>query len=440
MTERLQITSMQGFGSDGASVMVGRKNGVAAKIKNTSLHCINIHCMAHRLNLCTSQASKYIPYMKQFEETLKDLYYFFEGTKSGNRQCELVEIQKILDDPKVKVRECHEIRWITFYEAVHAVFKIWTSLVIYFSRHTDQKSQSLHRRITEYKFVAILHMLLDILPSVAHMSLIFQKQDIDIAAVHPALADLKEKISSAKRNNSYYQREFMQRIVKKKDGDKVKEVTFRGQKLSIEDMKKLSRDIGDIRKEFCDTLHKNIENRFPKDCVDVAVAFNVLGLRPLSFLSAEDREDYGSKEMDILIKHYGSELKNGDTVSPAMIDVDQCRQEWAMVKRIVLEQQYPRNSLKILWKLLFQFHKDTLPNLLVLAELALIMPYQTADCERGFSCQNSIKTSKRNRMKDTQMNNLMTVKIEGPKLEIFDFAPVINLWKNKKERRIFKKT
>ena len=51
-----------------------------------------------------------------------------------------------------------------------------------------------------------------------------------------------------------------------------------------------------------------------------------------------------------------------------------------------------------------------MPNLIKLANLALIMPYQTADCERGFSCQNAIKCSKRNRLKadrDVTSNRLL---------------------------------
>ena len=37
------------FGSDGASVNLGRKGGVAALLKQTIPHLLGIHCMAHRL-------------------------------------------------------------------------------------------------------------------------------------------------------------------------------------------------------------------------------------------------------------------------------------------------------------------------------------------------------------------------------------------------------
>lgn len=110
-----------------------------------------------------------------------------------------------------------------------------------------------------------------------------------------------------------------------------------------------------------------------------------------------------------------------------------------MAKKIVMEQRYPRDSTKILWKLLFDFHKDVLPNMIILSNLALIMPYQTADCERGFSCQNGIKTARRNRLKEKSINVLMTIKCEGESVGEHNFTSAAYTWKTKKDRRLFKK-
>ena len=94
---------MVGFGSDGAAVMTGRRNGVAQRFREKRPHLVSIHCMAHRLNLCTSKASKDIPYLIEFEKTFTELYRYFD--KSANRACELNEIQKILNCEELKVRE-----------------------------------------------------------------------------------------------------------------------------------------------------------------------------------------------------------------------------------------------------------------------------------------------------------------------------------------------
>ena len=72
--------------------------------------------------------------------------------------------------------------------------------------------------------------------------------------------------------------------------------------------------------------------------------------------------------------HYGENAKRGDTVSEPLIDRFKCSEEWSLAKKIVIERMYPRDSTKVWWKLLFDFHEDILPNMLVLGKLALIMP------------------------------------------------------------------
>ena len=187
--EGLDMSKLYGFGSDGAAVMIGRHSGVATRLKELSPHCINIHCLAHRFNLSTSQASQYVQYLTEVEEALRDLFYYFGGSKSGNRKCELEEIQRVLDDPVlvVKIKECHQIRWIAFSQAAETVYKSWSSLVTYFKRHDDKKSKTFLKRLSGYRFLYVQYKLMDILPSVAQMSRALQKQDLDAATVSPAL-------------------------------------------------------------------------------------------------------------------------------------------------------------------------------------------------------------------------------------------------------------
>lgn len=186
-------------------------------------------------------------------QLLSDLYYYFGGSKSGNGACELKEIQKILEHPQLKVKECHEIRWLAFYEAVFSVFRSWASLITYFKNHDDKKSRSFLEKLSDYKFVAIMYMFMDILPSVSQMSLILQKQGIDIAVINPALSDLKEKIKLAKKGKAFYQREFSDKISIEKDkSEKVKEVLLKGHKLGLNDksVKQLPKEVEEVRESF----------------------------------------------------------------------------------------------------------------------------------------------------------------------------------------------
>jgi hypothetical protein len=244
-----------------------------------------------------------------------------------------------------------------------------------------------------------------------------------------------------KKGTTHHQTDFIQKLEKKTNSSgETTEILYKKKKLSFgPGLKAASNEIAEVRSTFCDNMRKNIEDRFPKDTEDVASAFSVLCMRPLTFLSAEQRADYGVKELSILTNFYGQRAEKGGKVSEPLIQKEECMEEWSMAKETVLQNMYPRDSTKNLYKLLSDFHKDTFPNLLVLANLALIMPYQTADCERGFSFQNGIKTARRNRLQQDSLNSLMTIKCEGAPIQEHDFVAAAHLWKKKKERRLFNK-
>ena len=76
------------------------------------------------------------------------------------------------------------------------------------------------------------------------------------------------------------------------------------------------------------------------------------------------------------------------------------------------------------------------PTLSKLASIILTLPISTANCERGFSTMNRIKTDPRNRLKTFTLDMLIRLSSEGPSLETFDFDAAVNVWAQKNKRRI----
>ena len=122
-----------------------------------------------------------------------------------------------------------------------------------------------------------------------------------------------------------------------------------------------------------------------------------------------------------MLSHYGSdkETRSGEKIS-ATVNPDQCCLEWNFVKELVLRELYLVGQNADLWKLLSTYHSKELPNLIKLAQIGL--PTNTAGSERGFSAQNRIKNSTRNRLKPKRLDYLMTINIEGPPSKEFDFT------------------
>ena len=105
------VTDISSFGSDGASVMTGRREGVATLLKRINNNIISIHCVAHRLALATSQASQSITYLCRFKEILFSLFYFYHN--STVRQAGLTAIQTVLGDPVITLKQAKDVRWLS---------------------------------------------------------------------------------------------------------------------------------------------------------------------------------------------------------------------------------------------------------------------------------------------------------------------------------------
>ena len=62
---KLDMKKIKGIGTNGASTMLGCRNGVVAQLKRIRPSAIGVHCAAHRLNLASSQAGDAVPYVKK---------------------------------------------------------------------------------------------------------------------------------------------------------------------------------------------------------------------------------------------------------------------------------------------------------------------------------------------------------------------------------------
>ena len=86
MLEQIGLDEVKYFnhrsaGSDGASVMIGKNNGVAARLKrNANSKILNIHCICHRLALACTDTLGDISYIKHVQLWLLQQWRLFENS------------------------------------------------------------------------------------------------------------------------------------------------------------------------------------------------------------------------------------------------------------------------------------------------------------------------------------------------------------------------
>ena len=195
------------------------------------------------------------------------------------------------------------------------------------------------------------------------------------------------------------------------------DLTVNGQQLvqAEEDVLLFNADV----KAFAEAVIAALEERFPED----QLMYSASVIDPSLIPSADD---------DIVT--YGITYL-ADFLSE-IVDQEKL-EEWMRFKFI----KFPATSLQIaqrsLWDFYFQY-RETFPHLWKLVQILLVLPLNTAACERGFSLMNIVKTDRRNRLSDELLDQLMVVSLLAAKKTEQEEAKIvceaIKLWHSKKKR------
>ena len=77
---KLKVSNLTGLAKAGASVMTGKKKGVASKIREESKLLLSVHCICHHLALACNDANDVVAYFKTVEKVLVQLCSLFHNS------------------------------------------------------------------------------------------------------------------------------------------------------------------------------------------------------------------------------------------------------------------------------------------------------------------------------------------------------------------------
>ena len=99
----------------------------------------------------------------------------------------LKDIQEVLNDPQLKLTQAKDVRWLSHEKTVSNLKRCLPSVITNLEREAEQncaQTADLVGFIKQYKFVASLYMLSDVLPPLADRSRAFQKTLILLLLSH----------------------------------------------------------------------------------------------------------------------------------------------------------------------------------------------------------------------------------------------------------------
>ena len=200
-----------------------------------------------------------------------------------------------------------------------------------------------------------------------------------------------------------------------------------------------------VRQALLSAIIDNMVARVPQD--KIVSALDTL-FNPEGYPDSYSLE-YGKQALETLIGHYGVTRQGQKPV----MDADSVREEWpsffshALEAKGALDKQrgkerkeekvLPTKMARVLKAVLRKdFITNSCPNVIFLAQLALIFCITTVPCESGFSYMKLTKTALRSLLGDDKLETELLVQIEGPDPDDFPYDLAVRIWYARKERRL----
>ena len=163
------------FTSDGASVMLGKINGVAAQLRKVVPHLVQQHCVSHREDLGLCDSWKEVKLMKDVETLMRTVYTVF--CRSSTKNCKFQEIADASECESICFRPLNEVRWLSSHFALHAIIRNYELLFRYFKEDKDNDPilKYRYKKLKSEQFYKTLEILNDVLSEMASLTLAFQK-------------------------------------------------------------------------------------------------------------------------------------------------------------------------------------------------------------------------------------------------------------------------
>ncbi|CAI7761987.1 unnamed protein product, partial [Closterium sp. NIES-54] len=173
----VDLQKVTGIATDGASVMVGKNNGVVARLRMRIPHLASTHCIAHREALAAKDAVEAVPELNMIDDVVRA---FSELIGRSGVQCQKFQnLQRVYCKMNLEAQGMHTVRWLSRGEAVARLLEVLPAAIVVLKNYKPD----LYEVVTSFKFHWLLRFLVDILWELNHLNQRFQQRQIDVTLV-----------------------------------------------------------------------------------------------------------------------------------------------------------------------------------------------------------------------------------------------------------------
>ncbi|KAJ8042608.1 hypothetical protein HOLleu_09403 [Holothuria leucospilota] len=425
-TKEIRAAKMVSVCFDGASVMMGAKGGVATLEKKDVPRLVEIHCVAHRLELAVLDALKSNSYLKEVEDIIEEVYKLYHYSPKKRR--ELKELSTVMDEALSQYGSISTIRWLASRSrAAETLLKNFPATITHMEQMVEigkatekPKCKGLLKKMKTVKFVKYLHFVLDFTKQLSILSQQFQKE-------HSLIIDVMEELETATLHLTEFKLASGPKVCEFENTYDEEHKTYRGITLSDTQQPHRNEPLAEAvptSSEFCKIIDDTLE------CIGKRFE-NFSRTTPLSILK---HSTYASGRLPLKSSnflHTGEQtLWNWyifmDCLLAKLMEADNVYRQWLKLKTRISHLR--GGNMRRIYEDVAKC--SDLGVISQLVKILLVIPSNTALCERGFSACNHLKTKLRNPLMNESLNALLRIVLNGPAMVDFEPEPSLEHWLN----------
>ncbi|CAI7748864.1 unnamed protein product [Closterium sp. NIES-54] len=150
----IELAKIAGMSTDGASVMMGSKNGLVARLRLRIPHLVSSHCIAHREALAAKDAADAIPEFDMVDGLICQVAEYLGRSSPWHQR--FSELQELFTATNLELQGIHQVRWLSRGDAVLRTVTVFPALIVMLS----EWDETLYQLATSYSFHAGLTAML----------------------------------------------------------------------------------------------------------------------------------------------------------------------------------------------------------------------------------------------------------------------------------------
>ncbi|XP_029524531.1 zinc finger protein 862 isoform X4 [Oncorhynchus nerka] len=417
---KLQDMLVAGLGVDGSNISSSLRANLYIAVRKKLPWILCLPVMIHRphLEVLDAISGKELSCLEDLENNLKQLLSFYRY--SPRMMAELRSTAPTLSEETEFLGDIRAVSWIIGEPNVlNALIKDYLEVVAHLKDISGQTQRAdaaaialtLLQFLMDYQSVKLIYFLLDVIAVLSRLAFIFQGDYLLVSQVDAKIEEAIHEIGQLVDCPGEYLQEFEENFRE----------SFNG--VDLNNLRVAESKFQSIREKICQKSQGILSQRLDMHSRTVVKACRVLDLTTWP-RNRDDLRAFGEEEILLIFDHLEA---IPSAVRETSRDRTDARGSLLVEWRDLKADYYSMNGFKEVVSQISR-HKQRFPLLNRILQVVRVLPTSTTCCDRGRGSLQKVRKNNRSRLTLDQMNDLLTLAVNGPPIANFDGKRPLDSW------------